>query len=138
MRVEELRGIALFAGLTDDQLAELAGGGDEVAFAPGDVAFREGDHADEWYVLLDGALDLVRKVGREDVVVARMDEPGRWAGGFRAWDPDGVYLASGRGAVAGRLLRLDASRLRELVDHWFPLAGHLMGGLHRTARSFVP
>ena len=135
MKVEELRGIALFAGLTDDQLAELAGGGDEVAFAPGDVAFREGDHADEWYVLLDGALDLVRKVGREDVVVARMDEPGRWAGGFRAWDPDGVYLASGRGAVAGRLLRLDASRLRELVDHWFPLAGHLMGGLHRTARS---
>jgi signal transduction histidine kinase len=33
------------------------------------------------------------------------------------------------------VLRLDASRLRELVNHWFPLAGHLMSGLHRTARS---
>jgi signal transduction histidine kinase len=135
MQVDELRGIALFAGLSDDQLAELAEGGDEVAFQPGDIVFGEGDHADEWFVLIDGALDLIRKVGREDVVVARMDEPGRWAGGFRAWDPDGIYLASGRGAVAGRLLRLDALRLRELVDHWFPLAGHLMGGLHRTARS---
>ena len=64
-----------------------------------------------------------------------MDVPGRWAGGFRAWDDNGIYLATGRGATPGRVLRLDAPRLRELVNHWFPLAGHLIGGLHRTARS---
>ena len=58
-----------------------------------------------------GSLDLVRKVGREDVVVARMDVPGRWAGGFRAWDDNGIYLATGRGATPGRVLRLDAPRL---------------------------
>ena len=135
MDVEELRGIELFTGLTDDQLAELATGGDEVPFETGDVLFTEGDHADEWWVLLTGSLDLVRKVGREDVVVARMDVPGRWAGGFRAWDDNGIYMATGRGATPGRVLRLDAPRLRELVNHWFPLAGHLIGGLHHTARS---
>jgi signal transduction histidine kinase len=135
MDVDELRGIELFDGLTDDQLAELATGGEEVPFEPGDVLFAEGDHADDWWVLLTGSLDLVRKVGREDVVVARMDVAGRWAGGFRAWDDNGIYLATGRGATPGRLLRLDAPRLRELVHHWFPLAGHLIGGLHRTARS---
>jgi signal transduction histidine kinase len=106
-----------------------------VPFATGDVVFTEGDHADEWWVLLSGSLDLVRKVGREDVVVARMDVPGRWAGGFRAWDDNGIYLATGRGAEPGRVLRLHAPRLRELVNHWFPLAGHLIGGLHSTARS---
>jgi signal transduction histidine kinase len=135
MDVEELRGIELFTGLTDDQLADLATGGDEVPFEPGDVIFTEGEHADEWWVLLEGSLDLVRKVGREDVVVARMDVPGRWAGGFRAWDDNGIYLATGRGATPGRVLRLDAPRLRELVNRWFPLAGHLIGGLHHTARS---
>jgi signal transduction histidine kinase len=135
MDVEELRGIELFTGLTDDQLAELATGGEEVPFEPGDVMFAEGQHADDWWMLLSGSLDLVRKVGREDVVVARMDVPGRWAGGFRAWDDNGIYLATGRGATPGRLLRLDAPRLKELVDHWFPLAGHLIGGLHHTARS---
>ncbi len=135
MDVEELRGIELFTGLTGDQLAELATGGDEVPFESGDVLFSEGEHADEWWVLLSGSLDLVRKVGREDVVVARMDVPGRWAGGFRAWDDNGIYLATGRGATPGRCLRLDAPRLRELVNHWFPLAGHLIGGLHHTARS---
>jgi signal transduction histidine kinase len=135
MDVEELRSIELFTGLTDDQLADLATGGDEVPFEPGDVVFTEGDHADEWWVLLEGSLDLVRKVGREDVVVARMDVPGRWAGGFRAWDDNGIYLATGRGSTPGRLLRLDAPHLRELVNRWFPLAGHLIGGLHHTARS---
>ncbi len=135
MDIEELRGIELFTGLTDDQLADLATGGDEVPFETGDVVFAEGEHADEWWVLLAGSLDLVRKVGREDVVVARMDVPGRWAGGFRAWDENGIYLATGRGATPGRVLRLDAPRLRELVNRWFPLAGHLIGGLHHTARS---
>jgi signal transduction histidine kinase len=135
MDVEELRGIELFTGLTDDQLTDLATGGDEVPFGPGDVVFTEGEHADEWWVLLEGSLDLVRKVGREDVVVARMDVPGRWAGGFRAWDDNGIYLATGRGSTPGRVLRLDAPRLRELVNRWFPLAGHLIGGLHHTARS---
>ncbi len=135
MDIDELRDIELFTGLTDDQLAELATGGDEVPFEPGDVLFTEGEHADEWWMLLEGSLDLVRKVGREDVVVARMDVPGRWAGGFRAWDDNGIYLATGRGATPGRVLRLDAPRLRELVNHWFPLAGHLIGGLHHTARS---
>ncbi|HEY3530636.1 MAG TPA: ATP-binding protein [Nocardioides sp.] len=135
MDVEELRGIELFTGLTDDQLADLATSGDEVPFEPGDVVFTEGEHADEWWVLLEGSLDLVRKVGREDVVVARMDVVGRWAGGFRAWDDNGIYLATGRGATPGRVLRLDAPHLRELVNRWFPLAGHLIGGLHHTARS---
>jgi signal transduction histidine kinase len=135
MDVDELRGIELFTGLTDDQLSELAAGSYELEFDPGDVIFVEGERADEWWVLLDGSLDLVRKVGREDVVVARMDVPGRWAGGFRAWDDNGIYLATGRGATPGRVLRLDAPRLRELVNHWFPLAGHLIGGLHHTARS---
>jgi signal transduction histidine kinase len=135
MDVDELRGIELFTGLTDDQLSDLATGGDEVPFEPGDVVFTEGEHADEWWVLLEGSLDLVRKVGREEVVVARMDVPGRWAGGFRAWDDNGIYLATGRGATPGRVLRLEAPRLRELVNRWFPLAGHLIGGLHHTARS---
>jgi signal transduction histidine kinase len=135
MDVEELRGIDLFEGLTVDQLAELAAGSYELEFDPGDEIFVEGERADEWWMLLEGSLDLIRTVGREEVVVARMDVPGRWAGGFRAWDDNGVYLATGRAATPGRMLRLDAPRLRELVNHWFPLAGHLIGGLHHTARS---
>jgi signal transduction histidine kinase len=130
-----LRGLGLLDGLDDGQLTELAERATEVPVEPGVVLFREGEHADHWWVLLDGALDLVRRIGAEDVVVARMDAAGRWAGGFRAWDDQGVYLATGRGAVPGRVLRLAADDLRACLDAWFPFGGHLVRGLYHTARS---
>jgi signal transduction histidine kinase len=135
MRADELRPLPIFDGLADEQLAELVADGTEVRIEPGVELFREGEHADFWWLLVDGAIDLVRRVGREDTVVARMDVPGRWAGGFRAWDEHGVYLATGRGAAAGRVLRVPAEVLRERSDAWFPFGGHLIQGLYHTARS---
>jgi signal transduction histidine kinase len=135
MQVADLRSLSIFDGLTDGQLAELLGGGTEVAVVPGVDLFHEGDHADFWWVLVDGALDLIRHVGREDTVVARMDVPGRWAGGFRAWDEHGVYLATARGVRPGRVLRVPTEVLRDRANAWFPFAGHLIAGLYRTARS---
>src|SRR4051794_25801635 len=99
--VAELRPLAIFNGLADAQLAQLIEGSGECPIEPGVELFHEGAPADVWWVLLDGVIALSRRVGREDVVVARMDEPGRWAGGFRAWDEHGGYLATGRGVVAG-------------------------------------
>src|SRR5690349_4137407 len=103
MDVADLRPVGLFAGLTDDQIGELLARGDDVPVRPGLELFVEGRPAESWWVLVDGAVDLVRHVDREDVVVGRMDVPGRWAGGFRAWDEHGVYLATGRGAEDGRV-----------------------------------
>jgi signal transduction histidine kinase len=135
MRPGELRPLSLFDGLTGDQLAELARGSTELRVEPGVELFREGEHADFWWVLLDGAVDLVRHIDREDVVVGKMDVPGQWAGGFRAWDEHGVYLATGRGAADGRVLRVPAEVLRDRLNAWFPLGKHLIQGLYHTARS---
>jgi signal transduction histidine kinase len=133
--VADLRPIGLFAGLTDDQLQELVESGTEVAVESGTVAFREGEPADFWWVLLEGSLDLVRRTGREDTVVARMDQPGRWAGGFRAWDEHGTYLATSRARTPSRLLRIPGTALRDWLAERLPLAGHLIEGLYRTARG---
>ena len=95
-QLDELRAISLSGGLTDQQLSELVAGSSEVVIRPGLELFREGEHADFWWVLLDGVVELSRHVGGEETVVARMGVPGRWAGGFRAWDDQGVYLATGR------------------------------------------
>jgi len=135
MRVDAVRPFSVFDGLTDDQLAELVGAGTEVRIEPGADLFHEGEHADFWWVLVDGAIDLVRHIGREDTVVGRMDVPGRWAGGFRAWDEHGVYLATGRGVSAGRVLRVSAEVLRDRTDAWFPFGGHLIRGVYGTART---
>ena len=131
----DLRAIHLFDGLSDEQLGEILEDSQEVPVVPGETAFTEGDHADFWWVLVDGALDLVRRIGREEVVVGHLDVPGRWAGGFRAWDEHGVYLATARGAAPGRLLKVPSTRLHALTHAWFPFGAHLVGGLYGTARS---
>lgn len=135
MGIEELRSLGLFDGLTDEQLGELVEGSTEVSVRPGLEVFREGEHADFWWVLLDGVIDLTRHIGVEEILVAKMAVPGVWAGGFRAWDEQGVYLATGRAVTTGRLLRVPAEVLRQRMALWFPLGGHLIQGLYHTARS---
>ena len=136
MDLDDLRPIGLFDGMADDQLQALVALGTEVKFLPGEELFHEGEPADFWWVLVDGRIDLVRRVGREETRLGAMDAPGRWAGGFRAWDEHGVYLATGRASVAGRVLRVPATALREWSSAWFPFGAHLIEGLFRTARNF--
>ena len=66
MRVADLRSLSIFDGLTDDQLAELIEAGTEVRVEPGVDLFREGEHADFWWVLVDGAIDLIRLSAKFD------------------------------------------------------------------------
>ena len=135
MLVEDLRGIFLFDGLSDGQLGELIAAGDEVHFESGDVLFREGEAADFWWVLLAGRVELLRRTRWEESVVGVMDRPGVWAGGFRAWSDQAGYLATGRGAGAGVMLRIPAEALGELATAWFPFAVHLVKGFFQTVRN---
>jgi signal transduction histidine kinase len=136
MDIAELRPLGLFDGLTDDQLRDLVVAGEVVRFEPGDVLIQEGAPADFWWVLLEGTVDLNRRVGPEEIRLGRIDVPGRWAGGFRAWDEHGAYLATGCAATSGRVLRIPAEALRAWTTRWFPFGDHLLEGLFRTARRF--
>ena len=134
MDVDDLRPIELFRGLTDAQLAELIRRGEEVRIEPGVELFSQGEPADDWWVVIDGALELHRRMGREDAVVGRMDVPGRWAGGIRAWDEHSGYLATARGVAPGRVLRVSSQVLREWTDAQFPFGAHIIEGLFKTVR----
>ena len=135
MTIDELRSIALFDGLTEYQLRELMAVGEEVTFGDGDELFHEAQPADSWWVLLEGSVDLLRHVGQEDTRLGVMSSPGQWAGGFRAWDEHGIYMATGRGSSPGRALRVPAAQLAERADAWFPFGVHLLKGLIHTARN---
>ena len=136
MDIDDLRGLFLFDGLSDDQLRALIAAGEEVPFDDGQELFHEGEPAESWWVLLDGRVDLVRQAGREEPVVMRtMDRPGVWAGGFQAWDEASSYLATARGASAGRMFRVPSQALGELTRAWFPFGVHLIEGFFQTVRS---
>ena len=136
IELADLRPLDLFTGVSDEQLRDLLSVGDEVVFDVGDELFHESAPADAWWVLVEGRLDLVRHVGREETVLGAMDVPGRWAGGFRAWDENGVYLATARAAEPGRILRVAAVELRAWSGAWYPFGDHLIEGVFRTGRRF--
>ena len=131
----DLRSLALFDGLTDEQVDDLAAAGEIRVPGAGVDLFREARPADVWWVLLSGSITLVRQVGGEEVVLGAMTSPGQWAGGFRAWDPHGVYFATGRTDGAdSRVLAVPAAALRERADAWFPFGVHFISGLVDTVR----
>jgi CRP-like cAMP-binding protein len=53
---QDLRGIAVFSDLSDEQLAWLATQGEDIHAEPGDVLFREGDAAEHMFVFFEGEL----------------------------------------------------------------------------------
>lgn len=53
---QDLRGIAVFSDLPDEQLAWLATQGEDIHAEPGDILFREGDPAEHMFVFFEGEL----------------------------------------------------------------------------------
>jgi CRP-like cAMP-binding protein len=132
---EDLRSIPLFQKVSEQEMQDLIGLGEEVVFGPGDALWVQGQPADAWWVLLAGEIDLLRAGGHEETLLGRMDAPGRWAGGFRAWDDHAVYLANGRATAPGRALRVSSEDLKTWTGQRDPFAAHLIEGVFRTART---
>jgi signal transduction histidine kinase len=130
-----VRALPLFEGLDDEQLEQLLALGEEWSFEAGAELFHEGRPAESWWVLLEGSIRLLRRIGSEDTELGAMTSPGQWAGGFRAWDEHGVYFATGRAGTPARVLRVPSEGLRHLADDWFPFGVHFIRGLVNTVRG---
>jgi signal transduction histidine kinase len=135
MEIGALREVSLFDGVSTEDLANLAEAGEGIAFERGDLLWQQGRPADFWWVLLAGRVELIRRTGHEDVVVGVLDQPGRWAGGFQAWDESGTYIATGRAESAGLVFRVSADAFGRWARTAFPLGVHLLQGIFRTVRS---
>ncbi|TFH15950.1 MAG: cyclic nucleotide-binding domain-containing protein, partial [Acidimicrobiales bacterium] len=135
---DDLRAAFLTSSLTDDQLAELVAAGEERTFAPGEEIFHEGRPASILWILLDGKIELSRRIGDQTITLATMDEPGRWAGGLAAWgapDEHAVTRATGVAVTDCRVFAVPSSELGRLVGEWSPFAKHMISGVYQTIRS---
>jgi signal transduction histidine kinase len=127
---DELRSLFLFEKLTPDQVAWLCREGRVETFEPGPV-YTEGDPATCFYVLLEGTLVLLRRVGSDDIEVNRTSDPGVYAGAFQSYLGERApknYNSSLRVTVPSRFFVLDAGCFAQLMNDWFPLAVHLLEG----------
>jgi CRP-like cAMP-binding protein len=70
-----LRDVPLFAGLSDDELALLAGCASNVRFDAGAIIFRDGDPADTFLVIRHGSVALETHVpGRGAVTIETIED----------------------------------------------------------------
>src|SRR5215213_11520330 len=68
--LEELRQVSLFADLSDEELGQLYAMSRTVSFNSGELVFEEGSPGDALYVVLDGELEVSKRQGGQDVVLA--------------------------------------------------------------------
>jgi len=129
---EELRGCFLFESLSEEQLDWLVAHGTVETHEAGQDVYTQGGLAEYFYVLLNGEVQLVRRVDGADVVMNTASQPGAYAGATRAFisaSGDQSYTSSLRTVERSRLFRLRAEDYAYLLTTWFPMAVHLLDGL---------
>jgi len=136
---DELRTLFLFEKLTDEQLAWIAAHGCTMHMPAGGVVIREGDPAEQFFVLLSGTIALSRKVGQDEVETSRTEQRGVYMGATQSYlRDDGVprnYMASMRALDDADFFVLSASDFSHMMREWFPMAIHLLEGLTMGMRS---
>jgi signal transduction histidine kinase len=129
--ISELRTLFLFEKLSEEQLEWLCVKGHVELFELGD-AYREGDAATCFMVLLEGSVAISRRIGDEDVEISRTTKTGVYAGAWRSFLNDRSqqkYDNTLRILAPSRLYVLDAELFAELMREWFPMALHMLEGL---------
>ncbi|MBX3023625.1 FAD-dependent oxidoreductase [bacterium] len=113
-RMVETRGEQMFPRLSDAQLLDLLPFGDHRTYAAGEILFAEGERHVPMFVVLSGAVDIVRhgRDGSEVPIVTHL--PGQFTGEVGVLAGRGA-IASGRAREPSRVLVIAEAKLHELV-----------------------
>jgi signal transduction histidine kinase len=129
----ELRTLFLFEKLTDQQLAWISERGCTMHMPAGGTVLREGDPADQFFVLLSGTIALYRQIGQDEVQTTRTEQRGVYMGATQAYlRDDGIprkYMATMRALDDSDFFVISAADFGHFMREWFPMAIHLLEGL---------
>ena len=112
-RAELLRATPLFAELSDEQLERLASHTEAMHLEPGDFLIREGDPAEDLYVITAGEVDITKRSGNAEVYLNRVG-PGSIQGEIAGLER-GQRMASVRAVGQVEILRIPYAALRDLL-----------------------
>ncbi len=113
--LDELRGVPLLEGLTEEQLVRVLEESPERVVPAGEVNGREGEPVEHLYVILEGDLRITKKTSDGGEVVLNVYTPGT----FFAEVPllaGSPFMASGRALTDCRLLLIPNGLFRRLLS----------------------
>lgn len=130
----QLSSCYLFNGLSETQLDSLIAIGNETRIQRGQWLFREGEDAQQMFVLKAGAVELLTTVEDDiELPIAILREPGNCFGTSTLVPPH-KYSLSARGVEDGTLLTIKKADLDKLIKADYEL-GHAI--LTNLAKHFL-
>src|SRR2546421_644278 len=120
-----LKHVPLFVSLPPNELAELAASLHESRYPAGAVLFREGEHGDRFYIVLDGQIAIIKALGSDDERLLGLRGAGEFVGEMSLLSQDGLRTASVRVDGGARVLELTRADFDALL-HRYPLLAYEM------------
>jgi ATP/ADP translocase len=123
-KILHLKNIEIFAGLSINELAAVAAATEEVRFGEGEMVFREGDHGDTLFLVVEGDVAVIKGCDTERQI--ELDSIG--AGdhfGEMALFGDDRRSATIQVKTAARFLTLHKQELQEIVREYPQIALHV-------------
>jgi signal transduction histidine kinase len=121
MELEFLRKVSLFANLNDEDLMHLNSRVETRHLTQGEYLFNEGDDGDEAFLIVKGQLEVIKSMGKRQVLLAVRDQ-GEVIGEISLFQ-DNTRTASIRARRDTELVVIDKEMLNEMISR-SPEAAH--------------
>lgn len=118
----------LFASVPEDDLAQVLMTLEQRREPSGKVLFYEGEPGDCFYVVVEGALEVIKAYGTPDERLLNVRGPGEHIGEMSFLVPDGLRTATVRSRTPVRLLEMDRGTFDTMLHRW-PGIAHDMARL---------
>ena len=124
-----LQAVDIFLDTETEHLAKVAAIAEEVRFTPGTVIFREGEHSDALYVILEGTVSL-RKDGMEKTTAREKETFGMWA-----LLDESPRLVTAVAVTELKALKIERDYLYEVLASHFDIVRGILKCLVRMVRQ---
>lgn len=121
-------GTSLFASVPENELAQVVMTLEQRREPAGKVLFHEGEPGDCFYVVVDGALEVIKAYGTPDERLLNVRGPGEHIGEMSFLIPEGLRTATVRSRTPVRLLEMDRKTFETMLQRW-PGIAHDMARL---------
>ena len=135
MRSSLLRKVPLFSALPANEIKYLASRLTPYQCAPGHVLFQEGSWEEEFYILLEGEVEILKSVGTSDERSLGVRKAVTLLGEMSLFNRDGYRTATVRALTALALYKMERAEFDALLHRQPQLAYEMVGMLSKRLES---
>ncbi len=129
-----LRTSSLFTDVSDEEIASILAQGEVIPLQQGDMLFAEGTPATNFYILLEGDLQITHNMNGQDTVIANHADAGSFTGEVPLLTGT-PYVATARALKQTRVVRFSAEVFQHMLVTCSPVTKAVLPTLASRIRS---